>query len=87
MRISKAEIKMETLKLRMYSGEICQTFPPGGVDLVCGMSVLRWAIPPVFLFYLGCELILTYTRKFYQPSVSSVAVGTPGISQQVSQSP
>jgi hypothetical protein len=35
------------------------------------MSVLRWVIPPVFQFYLGCELILIYTRKFYRPSASA----------------
>ena len=30
---------------------------------MCGMSVLRWMIPPVFLFYLGCEPIHIYTRE------------------------
>src|SRR5256714_12391340 len=63
----------------------------GGGD---GMSVLRWMIPPVFLFYLGCELILIYTRKFYRPSVPSrrcryaaysAQSRSECISQQVSQ--
>src|SRR2546423_608285 len=65
----------------------------GGGD---GMSVLRWMIPPVFLFYLGCELILIYTRKFYRPSVPSrrcryaaysAQSRSECISQQVSHTP
>jgi len=30
-------------------------------------------------FYLGCELILVYVRKFDRPSVPSVATATPSI--------
>src|SRR5947209_8364091 len=43
--------------------EELSSFSRGFGSSICGMSVLRWMIPPVFLFYLGCELIHIYTRE------------------------